>query len=162
MSLIQEKVNQAIEILKNQNIDLWLTFVRETSGVRDPVLDFLIGENDLTWPSALIFTKGGGKWLESMAGIGADAVGLDWTLDIGEARRRVGGQVALQGNLDPCALHGTPGSIRAEAHRIVDSYGNHPGHVFNLGHGISQFTDPDKVSVLVEAVHSRSRAVRAA
>ncbi len=61
MSLIQEKVNQAIEILKNQNIDLWLTFVRETSGVRDPVLDFLIGENDLTWPSALIFTKGGGK-----------------------------------------------------------------------------------------------------
>jgi uroporphyrinogen decarboxylase len=110
---------------------------------------------------SIIFTKGGGNWLEAMAGIGADAVGLDWTLDIGEARRRVGDRVALQGNLDPCALHGTPDRIRAEAVRIVDSYGNHPGHVFNLGHGISQFTDPDNVGVLVEAVHSRSRALRA-
>jgi uroporphyrinogen decarboxylase len=88
-------------------------------------------------------------------------VGLDWTLDIGEARRRVGDQVALQGNLDPCALHGTPDSIRTEVARIIDGYGNHPGHVFNLGHGISQFTDPDKVGVLVEAVHSQSRALRA-
>ena len=84
---------------------------------------------------------------------GADAVG--------RAMQGAGVEVALQGNLDPCALHGTPDSIRAEANRIVDSYGNHPGHVFNLGHGISQFTDPDKVGVLVEAVHSQSRAVRA-
>ncbi|HEY0664312.1 MAG TPA: uroporphyrinogen decarboxylase family protein, partial [Thiobacillaceae bacterium] len=82
-------------------------------------------------------------------------------IDIGEARRRVGDRVALQGNLDPCALHGTPDSIRAEARRIIDAYGNHPGHVFNLGHGISQFTDPDNVAVLVETVHSHSRAVRA-
>jgi uroporphyrinogen decarboxylase len=122
----------------------------------------LIKERDGRRVPNIIFTKGGGNWLESMAAIGADAVGLDWTVDIGEARRRVGSQVALQGNLDPCALHGTPDSIRSEANRIIDGYGNHPGHVFNLGHGISQFTNPDNVSVLVEAVHSRSRAVRAA
>ena len=122
----------------------------------------LIKEREGRRVPSIVFTKGGGNWLEAMAGIGADAVGLDWTVDIGEARRRVGDQVALQGNLDPSALHGTPDSIRAEAHRIIDSYGNHPGHVFNLGHGISQFTNPDNVSVLAEAVHSRSRAVRAA
>ena len=87
-----------------------------------------------------------------------------WTGPSTSARRAaaVGDKVALQGNLDPCALHGTPDSIRTEAARIIDSYGNHPGHVFNLGHGISQFTNPDNVSVLVEAVHSRSRALRAA
>jgi uroporphyrinogen decarboxylase len=122
----------------------------------------LIKEREGRPVPSIIFTKGGGNWLEAMAGIGADAVGLDWTLDIGEARRRVGGQVALQGNLDPCALHGTPDSIRAEVARVIQGYGNHPGHVFNLGHGISQFTNPDNVSVLVEAVHSQSRAVRAA
>ncbi len=120
----------------------------------------LIKEREGRRIPSIIFTKGGGNWLEAMAGIGADAVGLDWTVDIGEARRRVDGKVALQGNLDPSALHGTPDSIRAEAHRIVDSYGKHPGHVFNLGHGISQFTNPDNVAVLVDAVHSRSRAVR--
>ncbi|MFZ0107759.1 MAG: uroporphyrinogen decarboxylase family protein, partial [Thiobacillus sp.] len=122
----------------------------------------LIKEREGRRVPSIVFTKGGGNWLESMAAIGADAIGLDWTVDIGEARRRVEGKVALQGNLDPCALHGTPESIRAEARRIIDSYGNHPGHVFNLGHGISQFTNPDNVSVLVEAVHSRSREVRAA
>ncbi len=122
----------------------------------------LIKEREGRRIPSVIFTKGGGNWLEAMAGIGADAVGLDWTVDIGEAGRRVGDKVALQGNLDPCALHGTPDSIRAEATRIIDSYGNHPGHVFNLGHGISQFTNPDNVSVLVETVHSHSRKVRAA
>jgi uroporphyrinogen decarboxylase len=121
----------------------------------------LIKEREGRRVPSIVFTKGGGNWLEAMAGVGSDAVGLDWTVDIGEARRRVGARVALQGNLDPCALHGTPDSIRAEAKRIIDSYGNHPGHVFNLGHGISQFTNPDNVSVLVEAVHSRSRELRA-
>jgi uroporphyrinogen decarboxylase len=122
----------------------------------------LIKEREGRRVPSIVFTKGGGNWLDAMAGCGADAVGLDWTVDIGEARQRVGGQVALQGNLDPCALHGTPDSIRAEAHRIIDAYGNHPGHVFNLGHGISQYTDPEKVGVLVDAVHRRSRAVRTA
>jgi uroporphyrinogen decarboxylase len=122
----------------------------------------LIKERDGRRVPSIVFTKGGGNWLESIAAIGADAVGLDWTVDIGEARSRIGDKVALQGNLDPCALHGTPESIRAEAARIITSYGNHPGHVFNLGHGISQFTDPDNVSVLVEAVHSQSRVLREA
>ncbi len=121
----------------------------------------LIKERDGMRVPSIIFTKGGGNWLEAMAGIGADAVGLDWGVDIGEARRRVGDQVALQGNLDPGALHGTPDIIRSEVTRIIDSYGNHPGHVFNLGHGISQFTNPDNVNVLVDAVHTHSRAVRA-
>ena len=109
----------------------------------------------------IVFTKGGGNWLEAQAAIGADALGLDWHTDIGEARRRVGGQVALQGNLDPFTLLGSADAIRSEATRILDAYGNHPGHVFNLGHGISQFTEPDKVSVLVETVHGHSRALRA-
>ncbi|MFP5411076.1 MAG: uroporphyrinogen decarboxylase family protein, partial [Gammaproteobacteria bacterium] len=120
----------------------------------------LIKEREGRRIPSIIFTKGGGNWLDAMADIGADAIGLDWTVDIGTVRRQVGDRVALQGNLDPCALHGTPDSIRAEVRRIVESYGNHPGHVFNLGHGISQFTDPDNVAVLVEAVHSMSRAVR--
>ncbi|MFP5419182.1 MAG: uroporphyrinogen decarboxylase [Gammaproteobacteria bacterium] len=120
----------------------------------------LIQERDGRRVPSVVFTKGGGGWLEAIAAIGADAVGLDWTIDIGDARRRVGDRVALQGNLDPCALHGTPDSIRSEATRIIDAYGNHPGHVFNLGHGISQFTPPDNVSVLVEEVHRHSRAIR--
>ena len=92
---------------------------------------------------------------------GADALGLDWTTDIGEARRRVGHKVALQGNFDPTALFAHPAAIAREAERILDSFGPHPGHVFNLGHGISQHTPPEHVSALVEAVHRHSRAIRA-
>jgi uroporphyrinogen decarboxylase len=111
---------------------------------------------------SIVFTKGGGIWLESIAAIGCDAVGLDWTVDIGEARRRVGDKVALQGNLDPSILFGAPEQIATEARRVLDSYGNHPGHVFNLGHGISQYTPPENVAVLVETVHSHSRSLRQA
>ena len=100
----------------------------------------------------IFFTKGGGLWLEAMADVGADALGLDWTVDIGEARRRVGHRVALQGNMDPSALFGSPESIAREARRILGRYGSGPGHVFNLGHGVSQFTPPDHVGALVEAV----------
>lgn len=106
---------------------------------------------------SIVFTKGGGLWLESMAAIGADALGLDWSVDIGQARQRVGAQVALQGNLDPSVLFATPDKIAAEATRILDSFhGDQPsdtGHVFNLGHGINQYTPPEHVSALVEAVH---------
>lgn len=109
----------------------------------------------------ILFTKGGGQWLEAQAESGADALGLDWHTDIGEARRRVGQRVALQGNFDPCALFGSADGIRSEVARILTAYGDHPGHVFNLGHGISQHTDPDKVGVLVESVHSLSRELRA-
>lgn len=106
---------------------------------------------------SIVFTKGGGQWLEAIADIGCDGVGLDWTTDIGEARQRVGHKVALQGNLDPMSLFGTPEAIAAEAKRVLDSFGPHAGHVFNLGHGISQFTPPENVKVLVDTVHSHSR-----
>jgi uroporphyrinogen decarboxylase len=110
----------------------------------------------------VLFTKGGGLWLEPMADSGADALGVDWQTPIGEARRRVGGRVALQGNMDPMALFGTPASIAAEAQRILDDFGPGPGHVFNLGHGVSQHTPPEHVHALVEAVHAHSRKRQAA
>jgi len=104
----------------------------------------------------IFFTKGGGLWLEPMAQAGADALGLDWTVDIGAARTRVGDKVALQGNMDPAVLFSPPESIEREVKRILKSYGEGPGHVFNLGHGISQFTPPEHVHALVEAVHRHS------
>ena len=110
----------------------------------------------------ILFTKGGGMWLDSMARSGADALGVDWQTDLAEARRRVGARVALQGNLDPLALFGTPEAIEREAQRVIDSFGPGPGHVFNLGHGVSQFTPPEHVGVLVEAVHRRSVGAHAA
>lgn len=108
----------------------------------------------------IVFTKGGGLWLESIADAGADVVGVDWTVDLGAARRRVGDRVALQGNLDPNVLFAPPEAIRAEAIRALDSFGDGPGHVFNLGHGISQFTPPEHVSVLVDTVHEHSQRPR--
>ena len=107
---------------------------------------------------SIVFTKGGGLWLEDIAAIGCDAVGLDWTTDIGDARRRVGARVALQGNLDPMVLFSSPEQIRSEARRVIDAYGPGAGHVFNLGHGVSQHTPPAHVKVLVDAVHEFSRA----
>ena len=110
----------------------------------------------------IVFTKGGGLWLEHIAACGCDAVGLDWTIDIGNARRRVGDKVALQGNMDPSILLTTPDAVEAEARAILASYGQGSGHVFNLGHGISQFTPPENVSRLVETVRSASRAYHGA
>ncbi len=107
---------------------------------------------------AIVFVKGGGLWLEQMADCGANALGLDWTVNIADARRRVGDKVALQGNFDPFALFGTTQSIETEAKRILDLYGNGSGHIFNLGHGIHQLTDPARVKDLVDAVHTLSRA----
>lgn len=119
-------------------------------------------EHDGERVPVIMFTKGGGQWLEAQAEAGADALGLDWTTDIGLARQRVGHKVALQGNFDPTALFAQRAAITREAERILDSYGPYPGHVFNLGHGISQHTPPEHVSALVEAVHRHSRAIRAA
>ena len=121
---------------------------REKDGVRIP---------------AIVFTKGGGLWLEEMADIGADALGLDWTVNLGKARARVGHKVALQGNLDPAILFASPDQIRAEVERSLTAYGKpdaQSGHVFNLGHGISQFTPPESVSAMVDAVHTFSRQQR--
>jgi len=109
---------------------------------------------------SILFTKGGGQWLEAMAASGCDALGLDWTTDASDARRRVGARVALQGNLDPAALFAPEKLVRAEARRVLDAFGTAPGHVFNLGHGISQHTPPDSVAALVDEVHTYSRSQR--
>lgn len=121
------------------------------------IVDGLIREHAGARIPSIVFTKGGGQWLEEIAAIGCDAVGLDWTTDIGAARNRVGDKVALQGNLDPVALFAQPEKIAQEACAILDAYGPGSGHVFNLGHGISQFTPPEHVAALVNAVHEHSR-----
>jgi uroporphyrinogen decarboxylase len=121
----------------------------------------------------LVFTKGGGLWLPEMADLDCDVLGVDWTVNLARARAQVGGQVggpgkALQGNLDPNSLFAPADAIVAEAQRVLDAFGKPhtdttspgPTHIFNLGHGISQFTPPESVGVLVEAVHSHSRTLR--
>jgi uroporphyrinogen decarboxylase len=125
---------------------------REVEGRRVPVI---------------VFTKGGGLWLEQIAAIGADVVGLDWTVNLGRARAAVGDRVALQGNLDPNVLFAPPAAVAREAVAVLDSFGppqradgSWDGHVFNLGHGISQYTPPEHVAALVEAVHAHSRQLR--
>ncbi len=109
---------------------------------------------------SIVFTKGGGLWLEDLARCGADALGVDWTVNLAQARRRTADAVALQGNLDPMALFGGEAAIRAEVNRILADFGavGAGGHVFNLGHGISQHTPPEAVSVLVDAVRTASPA----
>ena len=109
----------------------------------------------------IVFTKGGGLWLEEIAATGPDVVGLDWTMNLGAARARIGDRVALQGNIDPNVLFANPAQIRAEVTRTLESFGAPGGHIFNLGHGISQHTPPDHVSVLVDTVHEVSRRMRA-
>jgi uroporphyrinogen decarboxylase len=101
----------------------------------------------------ILFSKGAHAHLETLADSGCAALGVDWTISIGEARRRVGDRVALQGNLDPATLLAAPEVIRREARRVLDDFGPHPGHIFNLGHGITPEVDPENVRVLVEAVH---------
>jgi len=117
---------------------------REHAGVRVP---------------SILFTKGGGGWVSDIAATGVDAIGLDWTVDAAVARAAVSGRCALQGNLDPSVLFGDDATIRAEVANVLAAFDSprQPGHVFNLGHGISQFTPPDAVSTLVEAVHEMSR-----
>jgi uroporphyrinogen decarboxylase len=125
---------------------------REKDGQRVPVI---------------VFTKGGGPWLDEIAACGADVVGVDWTVNLGAARQRVGARVALQGNLDPTILFAPPEAIAREGVAVLESFGRPQradggwdGHIFNLGHGISQFTPPENVAVLVEAVHAHSRRLR--
>ena len=120
------------------------------------IVDGLIKEHDGRKVPVILFTKGGGLWLESMAQTGADALGLDWTIDIGTARNRVGNKVALQGNMDPSVLYGSPQRIRDEVAQILASFGHAEGHVMNLGHGIDQFTNPAHAGAFIEAVHELS------
>lgn len=120
------------------------------------IVSGLIRENEGRKVPVILFTKGGGLWLPDMANAGADALGLDWTMDIGRARSLVGDKVALQGNMDPTVLYASPDKIRAEVARILASFGKGEGHVFNLGHGIHQFVDPVNAGVFVDAVHELS------
>jgi uroporphyrinogen decarboxylase len=121
------------------------------------IVEGLIKEKDGVRIPNIVFTKGGGLWIENIANTGCDAIGLDWTMDIGVARQKVGSRVALQGNLDPAVLFASPDAIRSEVEKVLGSYGFGSGHVFNLGHGISQHTNPDNVAAMVSAVHELSR-----
>lgn len=123
----------------------------------------LIREHEGRAVPVIVFTKGGGLWLEDIAACGCDAMGLDWTVNLGHARRRTGDAVALQGNIDPMTLFGGSAAIRAEARRTLDAFGpvGQGGHVFNLGHGISQYTPPEAVVELVDEVHTYSRSLHA-
>ncbi len=116
----------------------------------------LLREHEGRKVPVILFTKGGGQWLELMADTGADCLGLDWTTDIGTARARVGNRVALQGNMDPTVLYAQPQRIRTEVERILASYGNGNGHIFNLGHGITPEVDPEHAGVFINAVHELS------
>ncbi|BDU20356.1 uroporphyrinogen decarboxylase [Dyella sp. GSA-30] len=108
----------------------------------------------------ILFSKGAGHHLSTMADTGCTALGVDWTIDLADARQAVASKVALQGNLDPSVLRSNPETIRREARAVLDSYGNHPGHVFNLGHGITPEVDPEHVKVLVDEVHAYGKVLR--
>ena len=120
------------------------------------IISQLHREHDGRRVPVILFTKGGGQWLEAMADSGCEALGLDWTADIGLARQRVGARVALQGNMDPVVLCSNPGVIRKEVKQILEGFGVGDGHVFNLGHGITPAVPPENVAVFVEAVHEFS------
>lgn len=131
------------------------------------VVSRLQRENEGERVPSIVFTKGGGLWLDEIAQTGCDALGVDWTVDLDRARAQVGARCALQGNLDPAVLLAGPEAVRAEALRVLESFGppqhadgRWDGHVFNLGHGISRFTDPEVVHALVETVHDHGRALR--
>ncbi len=124
------------------------------------VIRQLIREHNHQTIPVILFTKGGGQWLEAMSFVGADALGVDWTVNLMQAKQHVGQQVALQGHLDPMILLSTPVAIRQEVRRVLDSFGEvtlGQGHVFNLGHGISLHTPPEHVAILLDEVQSYSR-----
>ncbi len=116
------------------------------------IVNGVIKERDGQKVPVILFTKGGGQWLEAMANTGCDALGLDWTTDIATARSRVGHKVALQGNMDPAVLYATPQRIRNEVNRILSQFGSHEGHVFNLGHGVTPHVNPDHAKAFFDAV----------
>ena len=116
---------------------------------------------ELRGAPCIVFTKGGGAWLESIAASGCAAVGLDWTVDAAKARARIGAKVALQGNLDPAVLTQPPAQVRAQVRRVLDAFGPAPGHIFNLGHGITPQAGVDAVAALVDEVRTYSTKMRA-
>lgn len=148
---------QAVQIFDTWGGALSHNAYREFSlAYMQKIVDGLIREADGREVPVILFTKNGGQWLESIAATGATAVGLDWTTDIGQARARIGDQVALQGNMDPTMLYASPKRIRQEVATILESYGEGTGHIFNLGHGITPEVDPVSAGVFIEAVHEFS------
>jgi len=121
------------------------------------IVSGLTRENDGRKVPVTLFTKNGGMWLESIAATGCDGVGLDWTIDIADAKRRVGDKVALQGNMDPSMLYAAPERIEQEVQTILAGFGEGNGHVFNLGHGIHLDVPPENAGVFIEAVHKYSK-----
>ncbi|BFM21909.1 uroporphyrinogen decarboxylase [Gilvimarinus japonicus] len=148
---------QAVQIFDTWGGALSHNAYREFSlNYLDKIVKGLIREREGRRVPVILFTKGGGQWLETMADTGADALGLDWTTDIGIARARVGSRVALQGNMDPTILYAKPDRIRAEVAAILESFGAGSGHVFNLGHGITPEVDPEHAGAFIRAVHDLS------
>src|SRR5690554_2448716 len=148
---------QAVQIFDSWGGSLSSAAYQEFSlAYMQKIVDGLIREHDGRRVPVILFTKGGGLWLEAMADSGAEALGLDWTCNIGSARARVGDKVALQGNMDPAVLYSSPAAIRAEVARILAAYGQGTGHVFNLGHGITPEVDPENAKAFFEAVHELS------
>jgi uroporphyrinogen decarboxylase len=148
---------QAVMIFDTWGGTLTTRDYREFSlGYMERIVAGLTREHDGRKVPVTLFTKGGAQWLEAIAESGCDAVGLDWTIDLREARRRIGDKVALQGNMDPCVLYASPARIRAEVAAVLDSFGPGSGHVFNLGHGIHPTIDPAHAAAMIEAVHELS------
>ncbi|MDD9895357.1 MAG: uroporphyrinogen decarboxylase [Gammaproteobacteria bacterium] len=132
------------------------SYLEYSLGYMKKIVSNLIREREGRPVPVILFTKNGGLWLEAIANSGANAVGLDWTIDIGTARQRIGQHCALQGNMDPSILYASPSAIKNEVGNILASYGSGDGHVFNLGHGITPEVNPDHVSAFVDAVHELS------
>ncbi|NKB33409.1 MAG: uroporphyrinogen decarboxylase [Pseudomonadales bacterium] len=148
---------QAIQIFDTWGGILTTSHYRSYSlAYMQKIISNLIREADGRVVPVILFTKNGGLWLESIAESGTNAVGLDWTIEIGQARERIGNSCALQGNMDPSILYASPAAIRDEVGNILESYGAGNGHVFNLGHGITPQVNPDHVSAFVDAVHELS------
>ena len=172
MHLLLDKLARAVTDYLNAQIqagaqavqifDTW-GGILTSGGYREFSLDYmnkiisgLITENEGRKVPVIVFTKNGGQWLEAIADSACQAVGLDWTTDIGSARQRIGDRVALQGNMDPAILYASADAIRGEVASILKSFGAGAGHVFNLGHGITPEVNPEHVAVFVEAVHEFS------
>ena len=149
---------QAVQIFDTWGGSLSPSMYREFSlRYMSEVLSMLKREHEGKIIPVILFTKGGGPNIEAIADTGCDAVGLDWTINISDAKRRVGDKVALQGNLDPTSLYASPAVVREEARKVMEGFGEGNGHIFNLGHGINPDINPDIVKVLVDTVHELGR-----
>jgi uroporphyrinogen decarboxylase len=148
---------QAVQIFDTWGGALSHAAYREFSlSYMEKIVKGLITHADGRDVPVILFTKGGGLWLEGMADTGCHALGLDWTMDIGAAKARVGHKVALQGNMDPAVLRANPATIEKEVQSILQSFGTGSGHIFNLGHGITPDIDPENAKVFIDAVHKFS------